>query len=77
MPQTCPAQLADLLAAKLNAPNRLPAGAQDLDNPFLQEAYARAFDHFHRSEHDNARQLYHYILNQSPTTPGRSIGWAF
>jgi len=61
--------LADLLAAKLNAPNRLPAGAQDLDNPFLQEAYARAFDHFHRSEHDNARQLYHYILNQSPDNP--------
>jgi len=58
--------MAGLLAEHLQAPLRAPAGSLGLGNPFLDEAYARAYHHRQKGELDDARELYRYILRETP-----------
>nr|WP_276207544.1 tetratricopeptide repeat protein [Wenzhouxiangella sp. XN201] len=58
--------MAGMLAERLDAPLRSPAGALGLGNPFLDEAYARAYYHRQKGELDEAQELYEYILREAP-----------
>lgn len=58
--------MAGMLAERLDAPLRSPAGALGLGSPFLDEAYARAYYHRQKGELDEAQELYEYILREAP-----------
>ncbi|TVQ34600.1 MAG: hypothetical protein EA370_10460 [Wenzhouxiangella sp.] len=57
--------MAGLMAEGLRAPLPSPAGNK-LNNPFLAEAYARAFHHMQLGEFQAARELYDYLLREAP-----------
>lgn len=57
--------MAGLLAERLRAPLPMPHG-NALNNPFLAEAYARAFHHMQLGEYQAARELYDYLLREAP-----------
>lgn len=65
-PATLSLGMAGMLADRLRAPLRSPAGALGLGNPFLDEAYARAYHHRQKGELGNAQELYEYILREAP-----------
>ncbi|NBB94004.1 MAG: tetratricopeptide repeat protein [Gammaproteobacteria bacterium] len=58
--------MAGLLAERLGAPRHTPAGALGLGNPFLDEAYARAYHHRQTGDLEDALELYEYILREAP-----------
>lgn len=58
--------MAGLLAERVRAPLPPPRGAGGLDTPFLNEAYARAHHHQQLGDLQASRELYEYILQQSP-----------
>jgi DNA-binding winged helix-turn-helix (wHTH) protein/tetratricopeptide (TPR) repeat protein len=65
-PATLSLGMAGLLAERLQAPLHPPSGSLGLGNPFLDEAYARAYHHRQKGELDDARKLYRYILREVP-----------
>lgn len=66
-PATLSLAMAGQLADYLRAPLRPPAGQLGLGNPFLDEAYARAYYHSQKGQYSDARELYEYILREAPT----------
>lgn len=65
-PATLSLAMAGMLADRLDAPLRSPAGALGLGNPFLDEAYVRAYHHRQKGDLQDARELYEYILREAP-----------
>jgi DNA-binding winged helix-turn-helix (wHTH) protein/tetratricopeptide (TPR) repeat protein len=65
-PATLSLAMAGQLADYLRAPLRPPAGQLGLGNPFLDEAYARAYYHRQKGQFSDARELYEYILREAP-----------
>ncbi len=65
-PATLSLAMAGRLAEEVNAPLPPPGGANRLNNPFLNEAYARSFHHRQRGELQAARELLEYILKEEP-----------
>jgi len=65
-PATLSLAMASLVAEEIKAPLPSPGGAGRLPNPFLNEAYARAFHHQQRGELQAAKELYEYILREEP-----------
>jgi len=58
--------MASQVADQVEAPLRSPAGSLGLGNPFLDEAYARAYYHRQKGDYKDARELYDYILREAP-----------
>jgi DNA-binding winged helix-turn-helix (wHTH) protein/tetratricopeptide (TPR) repeat protein len=58
--------IAGQLADHLAAPLRPPAGGLGRGNPFLDEAYARAYHHRIAGDYREAIRLYEYILREAP-----------
>jgi DNA-binding winged helix-turn-helix (wHTH) protein/tetratricopeptide (TPR) repeat protein len=58
--------LAGQLADQLGAPIGPPAGQVGLGDPFLDEAYARAYHHRQTGDYEEAVRLYDYILSEAP-----------
>jgi len=65
-PATLSLAMAGRLAEEIRAPLPEPGGASRLNNPFLNEAYARSFHHQQRGEFQAARELLEYILKEEP-----------
>ncbi len=65
-PATLSLAMGDLLAERLRARLRPPAGVLGLGSSFLDEAYARAYHHRIAGDHDEAIRLYEYILSEAP-----------
>lgn len=65
-PATLSLAMAGQLADYLRAPLQPPAGQLGLGNPFLDEAYARAYHHRQKGQLSDARELYEYILREAP-----------